>query len=135
MRQSKMYSGKVTAWDVLVTTLEDRLDEWSFLRPLYQELLSLVAESKAIVIQQEAARAQFHEAIGKRQNLEKRGAELRSRLAAHLKAQLGFRNEQLRQFGLNPVLRTRRQPVEEKVKGKRSAAQVQVVEETETEAD
>lgn len=131
--QVKLYSGRITAWDMLVKTLEARVEEWSFLRPLYQELLALVEESKAIVMQQEAARAQLHEAISKRRALEKRGAELRTRLAAHLKAQLGFRSEQLRQFGLNPV-RNRRQPAEEEVKSKKSARPA-TTEETETEAD
>ena len=132
--QAKLYSGRITVWDVLVKTLEARVEEWSFLKPLYQELLALVEESKAIVVQQEAARAQLHDAISKRRALEKRGAELRTRLAAHLKAQLGFRSEQLRQFGLNPLVRSRRQPAEEEVKSKKSARPTPA-EETETEAD
>lgn len=132
--QVKQYSGKITAWDVLVKTLETKVEEWSFLRPLYQELLALVEESKAIVVQQEAARAQLHDSIGKRRALEKRGAELRTRLAAHLKAQLGFRNEQLRQFGLSPLVRTRRQTGEEEVRSKK-AARPALADETETEAD
>jgi hypothetical protein len=132
MRQSRLYSGKVNSWDVLVTSLQARLEEWPFMQPLYDELLSLVSESRGIVLQQEAARAQFHEAIGKRQDLERRGAELRTRIAAHLKAQLGFRSEQLRQFGLSP-LRTRRKPVEEEVKAKRSARPAD--DEAEAEAD
>ena len=81
---------------------------------LHDELLSLIAESRAAMLEQEAARAQFHSAVGKRQNLELRGVEMRSRIAAHLKAQLGFRNDQLREFGLNPLPRsTRRRPEEE----------------------
>lgn len=65
------------------------------------------------MLEQEAARAQFHSAVGKRQNLEQRGVEMRSRIAAHLKAQLGFRSEQLRQFGLSPLPRARRKPEDE----------------------
>lgn len=121
MRQSRLYSGKVNAWDVLVTSLQARLEEWPFMQPLYDELLKLVSESRSIVLQQEAARAQFHDAIGKRQDLERRGAELRTRISAHLKAQLGFRSEHLRQFGLSPLPRTRRKPIEEEVRTKRSA--------------
>jgi hypothetical protein len=119
MRLAKLYSGKVNSWDVLVTSLQARLGEWTFLQPLYDELQGLISESRGIVLQQEAARAQLHEAIGKRRDLEKRGAELRTRVASHLKAQLGFRNEQLRQFGLSPLPRTRRKPGEEEVKTKR----------------
>jgi len=113
MRLAKVYSGKINAWDVLVSSLLARLEEWPFLLPLYNELLGLVAESRAIVLQQEAARAQFHDAVGRRQELERRGADLRTRLAAHLKAQLGFRNDQLRQFGLNPLPRATRRKIEE----------------------
>ncbi len=65
------------------------------------------------MLQQEAARAQYHEAIGNRQEMERRGVELRTRIAAHLKAQLGFRNDQLRQFGLNPLPRATRRKIEE----------------------
>ena len=56
MLRSRLYSGKVNSWDVLVTSLEARLAEWPFMRPLYDELLGLIAESRAIVLQQEEAR-------------------------------------------------------------------------------
>lgn len=135
MLRSRLYSGKVNAWDVLVTSLEARLEEWPFMRPLYDELLGLVAEARAIVVQQEEARARFHEAIGKRQELEKRGVELRTRIAAFLKAQLGFRNEQLRKFGLSPQSRARRKPVEEEVKAVKAKRQAAPAEEAEAEAD
>ncbi|MEA2562932.1 MAG: hypothetical protein QOH06_4436 [Acidobacteriota bacterium] len=107
------YSGKVNSWDVLVSSLLAKLVEWPFLLPLYNELLALIADSRVVVLQQETARAQFHEAIGKRQDLERRGTELRTRIAAHLRAQLGFRNDQLRQFGLDPLPRITRRKVEE----------------------
>ncbi|HWN44050.1 MAG TPA: hypothetical protein VNW71_17635 [Thermoanaerobaculia bacterium] len=109
----KSYSGKINAWEVLVTSLLARLAEWPFLEPLYNELVALVADLRVLVLQQEAARAQFHEAVGRRQEMERRGADLRTRLAAHLKAQLGFRNDQLRQFGLNPLPRATRRKIEE----------------------
>ncbi|HVG07474.1 MAG TPA: hypothetical protein VNM67_07195 [Thermoanaerobaculia bacterium] len=98
---------------MLVSSLLAKLEEWPFLVPLYHELLGLVAESRAIVLQQESARALFHEAIGRRKDLESRGVELRTRIASHLKAQLGFRNEQLRMFGLNPLPRVTRRKTEE----------------------
>ena len=134
MLRSRLYSGKVNSWDVLVTSLEARLAEWPFMRPLYDELLGLISESRAVVLQQEEARAQFHEAIGKRRDLEKRGVELRTRIAAFLKAQLGFRNEQLRKFGLSPLAR-RRKPVEEEVKAVKAKRQAAPAEEAEAEAD
>ncbi len=108
-----LYSEKINSWEVLVSSLLAKLAEWPFLLPLYNELLALVADLRVVVLQQEAARAQLHEAVGRRQELERRGAELRTRLAAHLKAQLGFRNDQLRQFGLNPLPRATRRKIEE----------------------
>ena len=113
MRNSKVYSERINSWDVLVSSLLAKLVEWPFLEPLYNELLALVADLRVIVLQQEAARAQFHDAVGRRHELERRGADLRTRLAAHLKAQLGFRNDQLRQFGLNPLPRATRRKIEE----------------------
>lgn len=113
MRLAKLYSEKINSWDVLVSSLLAKLEEWPFLLPLYNELLTLVADLRVLVVQQEAARAQFHEAIGKRHEMEDRGVELRTRIAAHLKAQLGFRNDQLRQFGLNPLPRVTRRKTEE----------------------
>jgi hypothetical protein len=108
-----VYSEKINSWEVLVSSLLAKLAEWPFLLPLYNELVALVADLRVVVLQQEAARAQLHEAVGRRQELERRGAELRTRLAAHLKAQLGFRNDQLRQFGLNPLPRATRRKTEE----------------------
>ena len=113
MRFAKRYSEKINSWDVLVTSLQVKMDEWPFLEPLYDELVALVADLRVLVVQQEAARAQFHEAIGKRQEMEKRGVELRTRIAAHLRAQLGFRNDQLRQFGIIPLARVIRRKAEE----------------------
>ena len=108
MRNAKAYSGKVNSWDVLVSSLEAKLGEMPFLQPLYSELLALLQEIRSVVVDQEAARAAFHDAVEQRQELERRGADLRTRIAAHLKAQLGFRNEQLRQFGLIPLRQGRR---------------------------
>lgn len=122
MRQAKLYSQNVNSWDVLVSSLEARLGELDWLRPLYEELLALVAELRGLVVEQEAARAQFHDLIARRQKLEKRGLELRGRIAAHLKAHLGFRNEQLRQFGLNPLPRVIRRSGEEEANGQSKAA-------------
>jgi hypothetical protein len=113
MRFAKLYSERINSWEVLVSSLLAKLAEWPFLEPLYNELVALVADLRVVVLQQEAARAEFHDAIGRRKELERRGAELRSRIAAHLKAQLGFRNDQLRQFGLNPLPRIVRRKVEE----------------------
>lgn len=113
MRKAKLFSQKVNEWEVLVTSMAARLDELEWMRPLYEELLELVGRLKAIVVEQEAARADFHHKIALRHEMERQGVELKGRIAAHLKAYLGFRNEQLRQFGLNPLPRfTRHKPDE-----------------------
>ena len=104
---ARLFSAKINAWEVLAASLASWLGQMPFLAPLFNELQNLLVEARGTVVEQEAARAQFHESIGKRQDLERRGEDLRLRLAAHLKAQLGFRNEQLRQFGLDPLRRRR----------------------------
>lgn len=112
----RVYSQRITEWDVLVASLEARLPELEWMRPLYEELVELVAELRSIVVEQEAARAQFHDQVSRRMVVEREGVELRGRIAAHLKAHLGFRNDQLRQFGIDPlprVVRRRSEPDEE----------------------
>ena len=104
----RVYSQRITEWDVLVASLEARLPELEWMRPLHQELVDLVAELRSTVLEQEAARARFHDQVSRRMVVESRGVELRGRIAAHLKAHLGFRNDQLRQFGIDPLPRTRR---------------------------
>ncbi|HET9225830.1 MAG TPA: hypothetical protein VFR31_04145 [Thermoanaerobaculia bacterium] len=113
MRQAKLFSQKINQWEVLVASMAARLDEFEWMRPLYEELLELVGQLRALVIEQEAARADFHARIARRQEKEKQGVELSGRIAAHLKAYFGFRNEQLRQFGLNPLPRVIRQKPDE----------------------
>ena len=108
MRRTTLYSTKVESWDVLVSSLQAKLAEMPFLQPFFDELMELIGAIRALVVDQEAARASFHDAVAKRLELERKGVELRSRIAAHLKAQYGFRNEQLRQFGLNPLPRVTR---------------------------
>ncbi len=105
MRSARIYSDRIESWEVLASSLQVQLDQMPFLQPFYNELLSLIGESRDVVLAQEAARAQFHAAVGRRKELESRGMEMRTRIAAHLKAQLGFRNDLLRQFGLNPLPR------------------------------
>lgn len=115
MRNAKVYSGRIESWEVLASSLQIKLDTMPFLQPFYDELISLIAESRSVVLEQEAARAQFHAAVGKRLDLEHRGMEIRSRIAAHLKAQFGFRNDELRQFGLNPLPRVARRKTDAEV--------------------
>ena len=113
MRKAKTYSGRIESWEVLADSLVAKLDQMPFLQPFHEELMNLIVETRSVMLEQEAARAQFHVAVGKRQNLELRGVEMHSRIAAHLKAQLGFRNDQLREFGLNPLARSTRRKTEE----------------------
>lgn len=113
MRNARVFSGKVNSWEVLASSMATRLDEMPFLQPFHEELVALIAECRAVVVEQEAARAQFHIAVGKRKDLERRGEEMRTRAAAHLKAQLGFRNDELRQFGLHPLPRSTRRRTDE----------------------
>lgn len=115
MQNARLYSGKLNSWEVLASSVAAKLDQMPFLQPFYDELMVLIAESRAVVLEQEAARAQFHVAIGKRKDLERRGEEMRIRVSAHLKAQFGFRNDELRQFGVNPLPRITRRSTDPQV--------------------
>lgn len=110
MRNTKMYSTKVNAWEVLVSSLMAKLGQMPFLEVFLAQLTTIIASARSAVLEQEAARAQFHAAIGKRQEIEREGEEIRGRIAAYLKGHYGFRNDELREFGLNPLPRQVRRP-------------------------
>jgi hypothetical protein len=108
MKNAAAFSQKVNDWVVLAGNLVNRLKEMPFLQSLYEELVSIIEEAQAIVTEQESARSAFRVLVRKRQDVEQRGNSVRGRIGAHLRAELGFQNEELIQFGLLPLPRTTR---------------------------
>src|SRR5918999_1157578 len=67
-----------------------------------------IAEAKGLDSEQEVARGRLQGIIHRRQEVEKRGESLRSRVAAHLKGSFGFSSDELVKFGFRPGQRGRR---------------------------
>jgi chromosome segregation ATPase len=103
MRRADSFSIKVNNWSLMKSNLEPRLEQLPpQVRPLQEELSTVVVEARQLEDEQENARKQFRELIRRRQELERRGEEARRRLAALLRGTFGEKCEVLIAFGLNP---------------------------------
>jgi hypothetical protein len=71
-------------------------------QPLQVELEALIGEAHDVDGRQELAWGQARDLTRQRQDIEKRGEDLRRRIASHLRGTFGFTSEQLVQFGVNP---------------------------------
>lgn len=106
MRRAVSFSIKVNNWNLMKTSLEPRLGELPpQLRPIQEELANLVTEGQILESDQENARKQLTEFVRRRQELEKRGEDIRRRAAALLRGTFGFTSEELIPFGVNPAPR------------------------------
>ena len=115
MRSAKEFSKKITNWDLTNTNVKPHLAEMPQVQPLQVELEAVIAEGRALDSQQEVARSQARDLNNQRLDIEKRGENLRRRIASHLRGTFGFTSEQLIQFGVNPRPRnTRRKKAEGK---------------------
>jgi len=114
MRQANLFSEKITNWDLTSTNVKPHLADMPQVVPLQTELESVVVEARGLDSRQELARSQARDLTRQRQDIEKRGENLRRRIASHLRGTFGFTSEQLVQFGVNPRPRVtrRKKPVE-----------------------
>ena len=96
------YQKTVTYCELLSVTLKTQLEEMPHLKDESESLDALIAELKGLDAQQSALRGRLSEIIRLRQEAERRGQSLRSRIAAQLQGKLGFTNENLLAFGINP---------------------------------
>lgn len=110
------YQKTVAYCELLSSTLKPQLDEMPHLKGESESLDALIAELKDLNSQQHALKGHLQEIIHLRQDAERRGQALRSRIAAQLQGKLGFTNENLLSFGIIPRKARRRratQPPEE----------------------
>lgn len=97
--------------------LEPLLGDMPHLNAEHAELGAFLDEIQNLVRQQEDLKGQLRQMTRLRREAERRGQELRSRVAAQLRGKLGFKNETLMKFGVPPRRqRTRRTPQEPTVK-------------------
>jgi hypothetical protein len=102
MRSIKQYGTKVTNWQLLIGNLGPHLAEMAQVQPLAAQLETLVTEVQGIDKEQEISRGKLRELTHRRQQFERQGESLRSRIGAMLRGQFGFTSEQLIQFGFAP---------------------------------
>jgi len=104
----------VTMADLLNETLKAKLAEMPHLTQESADIDSLLTEVKGLDREQETLTGRLREIVRLRRAAEKRGYELRSRVAAQIQGKLGFTNENLRAFGITPRKVERKKPGEKK---------------------
>lgn len=102
------FAKKVDSWDLMNTRLRPQLQEMPELEPEQKALQAVLEEARGLQAEQELLRARLRQMVRQRQEAEKRGQELRGRLAALLRGKLGFSSEQLIGYGIVPRKRSRR---------------------------
>ena len=102
MRSADGFSIRINNLHLMSNNLEPKLDQMPFMRPIQEEIATLVVEGRQLEADQENARKQFTGLVRRRQELERRGEDLRLRAAAMLRGTFGFTSEELIPFGLRP---------------------------------
>jgi hypothetical protein len=102
------FAKKVDSWDLMNTRLRPKIQELPELEPEQKALEAVLGEARGLQAEQELLRARLREMVRQRQEAEKRGQELRGRIAALLRGKLGFTSEQLIGYGIVPRRKTRR---------------------------
>jgi hypothetical protein len=102
MRSAKEFSNRITSWDLTSTSVKPHLPDMPQVQPLQAELETLIPVARSLDSSMELARSQARDLTQQRQAIEKRGEDLRRRIASHLRGTFGFTSEQLVQFGINP---------------------------------
>ena len=92
----------IADWDLLLAALKPLLADLPHLNAHSQELESLIVEAKSLDQDQQSLRGRLQDTVKRRRVVERRGRDLRSRLAAQLRGTLGFDNDTLLGFGVPP---------------------------------
>jgi hypothetical protein len=114
MRNAKEFSNRITSWDLTSTNVKPHLADMPQVQPLLAELDALIPDARSLDSRMEIARSQARDFTQQRHDIQKRGENLRRRIASHLRGTFGFTSEQLVQFGINPRPRVirRKKPAE-----------------------
>jgi prefoldin subunit 5 len=96
------YQKTISYCELLSSRLKPLLETMPHLQEESESLDALIAELKGLDTQQQALKGRLQEITHLRQTTERRGQALRSRIAAQLQGKLGFTNENLISFGINP---------------------------------
>lgn len=106
---------KLSIWETLSVNLKAQLEEVPHLSEDQSALERLTEEGRALEAQQGIHMAALRETNRQRLDLERRGDELRDRMAGALRHKYGPTSKRLHEFGLKPKAeRRRRLTLEEK---------------------
>jgi predicted AAA+ superfamily ATPase len=106
------FAKTVADCELLKTALEPMLQDLPHLTPEHAELETFLSGIKAMNARQKDLTGELRQITRQRQEAEKKGQDLRSRVAAQVRGKLGFKNEQLLKLGL-ALRRKRRKKAEE----------------------
>jgi hypothetical protein len=117
MRKANSFAAKKNSWELLSANMRPHLTDMPFLQPMAAELDGVITEANVLDSEQELARKRLSDIIHRRQELEKQGEKIRTRIGAHLKGNFGFTSDELIQFGIAPRPRVirRKKPAPEPV--------------------
>lgn len=104
---------KLRSWKELTDGMRPRIEEIAHLRSEHAELAAIVEEIQALNTQEDLHTARLRDTTQRRSIAEKRGVELRGRLAAGLQSRFGKKSVVLHEFGLRPLSDPERKKEEE----------------------
>ncbi len=102
------FKAKITSWSTLNQNLKAQLPTLPHLQGQQQDLEQLIADAHGLEAQQTVQTAALRETNRQRFDLEKRGDDLRERLAGSLRGQFGPKDMKLLEFGVKPKAERRR---------------------------
>jgi len=102
---------KIANWQVTCDAIESELTNFPEVQEHHADLIGFIEEGEALQVQQRGLMAQLRIVNRRRLEVAEAGEQLRMRITAALQAKLGFRNERLIGFGVNPRRTIRRTTV------------------------
>jgi hypothetical protein len=108
MAAENLTGEKIATWRVIHTTVEAELGGQPHLAERHGRLGRLIVEGEDLQVRQKVLLSELRSLNRKRREVALEGEELRSRLAAALQFEHGFRNEKLISYGVKPRQARRR---------------------------
>lgn len=114
---------KVTRWRSLADAMQSRIVEYPQLAEEHAELAAEVAKMEALIVTEDAFTARLRDTFAKRRETEIRCLDMAARCTTGLQSHYGKRSQELRHFGIGPLLPRRRRKDEEEKKAEQEKAQ------------
>ncbi|HEX5761038.1 MAG TPA: hypothetical protein VF121_17760 [Thermoanaerobaculia bacterium] len=114
---------KVTRWKTLADAMRTRLEEFPQLAEEHAELVGEVAKMEALIVTEDAFTARLRDTFAKRRETETRCLDMAARCTTGLQSHYGKRSQELRHFGIGPLLPRRKRKDEEEKKAEQEKAQ------------